>query len=103
MTACQGSGLLPARDVARFFGVSERLVRDRAAKGEWPSYSIGGRRVFDLDELVALVKRRQTRTDPPSAASPDAHEKQTQDPWPPDRKGLASTQQRENDPEEERK
>jgi hypothetical protein len=45
-----------AREAADLFEVSERLVRDRVAKGIWPSYCIGGRRVFDLDELVPLVK-----------------------------------------------
>ena len=50
-------GFGPAKRGAEFFGISESLVRERAARGEWPSYCIGGRRVFDLDELVALVKK----------------------------------------------
>lgn len=49
-------GFRSAREVADFFGVSERLTRANAANGIWPSYRIGGRRVFDLDELVELVK-----------------------------------------------
>ena len=49
-------GFGSARKVAEFFDVSESKVRDLAAKGEWPSYCIGGRRLFDLDELVGIVR-----------------------------------------------
>jgi hypothetical protein len=49
-------GFASARKVAGFFDLSDRFVREKAATGEWPSYLIGGRRLFDLDELVEKVK-----------------------------------------------
>ena len=51
-----------ARDVAELFGLSERTVRAKVRSHEWPSYCIGGRRVFDLDELVQLVKKSPAPT-----------------------------------------
>ena len=39
---------------AAFFRLPRREVVKRAESGEWPSYSIGGRRVFDLDEILDL-------------------------------------------------
>jgi excisionase family DNA binding protein len=55
-TAPQRLGFRGTKQVAEFFGISERKVRDLAATGGWPTYCIGGRRLFDLDELVQLVK-----------------------------------------------
>jgi len=42
-------------EVAEFFGIPRAVVRQKAASGEWPSYVIAGRRVFDVDEIVALL------------------------------------------------
>ena len=67
-------GFGSARKVAEFFDVSERLVRDRAASGAWPSYCVGGRRVFDLDELVALVKSVRGRKDRSALGDESDHE-----------------------------
>ena len=39
---------------AEFFRLSRCEVVKRAESGEWPSYSIGGHRVFDLDEILDL-------------------------------------------------
>jgi hypothetical protein len=44
------------RRVAAFFDLSVEQVRRLAATGLWPTYCVGGRRLFDLDELVRLVK-----------------------------------------------
>lgn len=41
--------------VAQFFGLPRREVQRRATSGEWPSYVIAGRRVFDIDELLQLL------------------------------------------------
>ena len=40
---------------AEFFGLPRTVVSEKAASGEWPSYVIGGERVFNIDELVDLV------------------------------------------------
>jgi len=41
--------------VALWTGLPKSEVRRKAATGEWPSYVIGGERVFDLDELMELA------------------------------------------------
>jgi hypothetical protein len=41
--------------VAEFFGVPVAVVKEKAATGAWPSYVIANRRVFDIDELLALA------------------------------------------------
>ena len=47
------------RQTAEFFGITQAEVLARAASGEWDSYVIGGRRVFDLDAILeSLVKGR---------------------------------------------
>ncbi len=43
---------------ADFFGLTRNEVTQRARSGDWPSYYIGDRRVFDMDELVQLLARR---------------------------------------------
>ena len=47
------------REVAEFFGVSVPEVKRKAAAGEWPSYVIAGRRVFNMDELLDLLVAKQ--------------------------------------------
>ena len=37
---------------AEFFGLPKATVKNMAASGEWPSYVIGGQRVFDLDAIL---------------------------------------------------
>lgn len=59
-SSSQRLGFRPAKQVAAFFGLSESKVRELAASGAWPTYCVGGRRLFGLDELVRLV--RQSRT-----------------------------------------
>lgn len=47
---------------AEFFGVKPAEVQRKATSGEWPSYVISGRRVFNLDDLVeSLVKPDEAR------------------------------------------
>lgn len=59
------------RQAAEFFGIPQSEVLKKASSGEWPSYVIGGRRVFDLDAILdSLVKGRgegcaQQETSPP--------------------------------------
>ena len=50
-------GFGTAKKVALFFDISVEKVRRMAATGAWPTYCVGGRRLFDLDELVRLVKQ----------------------------------------------
>jgi hypothetical protein len=57
-------GFASARKVAEHLDISERTVRAKGATGEWPSYCVGGRRLFDLDEIIALVKSRPGQRGP---------------------------------------
>ena len=57
-------GFMPAKKVAEFFSVSESTVRKKASTGEWPSYCIGGRRLFDLDELIRIIKQVRSLRSP---------------------------------------
>ena len=50
-------GFGDVRQTAQFFGLTQAEVKTRAHAGNWPSYVIGGRRVFDLDELVESLAR----------------------------------------------
>jgi hypothetical protein len=59
-------GFRSAKKVADFFDLSERTVRAKAATGEWPTYRVGGRRLFDLDELIHVIKSETT----PAARAP---------------------------------
>ena len=40
------------RQAADFFGIPYRDVEKLATRGEWPSYVIGGKRVFNFDEVI---------------------------------------------------
>jgi hypothetical protein len=53
-------GFRGTKQVAQFFSLSESTVRQLAARGEWPTYCVRGRRLFDLDELVRIVKKGVT-------------------------------------------
>ena len=46
--------------LAEFLNLSEKEVRRKATSGEWPSYMIAGRRVFDIDELLKLLVSKPT-------------------------------------------
>jgi excisionase family DNA binding protein len=48
---------------AEYLKVSERLVRELVAREEFPSYRIRGRRVVRLDEIDALLEKRQANGD----------------------------------------
>ncbi len=52
------------RQVAEFLGIPRSEVRKKALAGEWRSFVIGNRRVFDIDELVdTLTKRLEADVD----------------------------------------
>jgi excisionase family DNA binding protein len=54
--------LMSARQVAELLGVHENWVYDQAARGDLPSYKIGGTRRFDPDELRGwLAEHREGR------------------------------------------
>jgi hypothetical protein len=38
--------------VADFFNLPKKIIRQKALTGEWPSYVVDGKRVFNLDRLV---------------------------------------------------
>ncbi|RIK74726.1 MAG: hypothetical protein DCC68_22515 [Planctomycetota bacterium] len=50
-------GFATVDQCADFFGLTQREVKQKAQSGDWPSYFIGDRRVFDMDELVKLLAR----------------------------------------------
>ncbi|MCH8829725.1 MAG: hypothetical protein IID45_09130 [Planctomycetes bacterium] len=52
------NGFGGVQQVADFFDLAIDEVNDKADAGEWPSYVIAGRRVFDVDELLRLLVRR---------------------------------------------
>ena len=54
-TAKRPFGFGDENQTAEFFGIPRKTVRENAASGEWPSYVIHGRRVFNIDALVDLV------------------------------------------------
>lgn len=57
-------GFGDTRQTAEFFGLRFNQVEKKAASGEWPSYLIGGKRVFDLDSLVENLARPSTAPTP---------------------------------------
>jgi hypothetical protein len=54
----QSKGFGGVRQTAQSFGVIVAEVRRRAQSGEWPSWVIGGKRVFDLDEIATIEARQ---------------------------------------------
>jgi excisionase family DNA binding protein len=58
--------MMTARQVAELLGVHENWVYDQAARGELPSYKIGGTRRFDPDELRGwIAEHREAEREPP--------------------------------------
>ncbi len=55
-------GFATVDQCAEFFGLTQSEVTQRARSGEWPSYFIGDRRLFDMDELVQLLARRDQQS-----------------------------------------
>jgi len=53
-------GFGDTRQTAEFFGLRYAEIQKRAASGKWPSYFIGGKRVFDLDAIVEILARPPT-------------------------------------------
>ena len=49
--------------VAEFFDLPKRVVRHKALTGEWPSYVVDGKRIFNLDRLVDLLIQGDTSID----------------------------------------
>ena len=49
------------RQTAEFFGLPCKEVTQRAKSGEWDSWVIGGRRVFDLDRIVESLAKSPRR------------------------------------------
>lgn len=52
-------GFGDTRQTAEHFGLSEDVVVDKAERGEWPSWCIGGHTVFNLDEIVSVLLERK--------------------------------------------
>lgn len=50
-------GFGDTRQTAEFFGLRPAEIENKAASGEWPSYFIGGKRVFDLDAIVETLAK----------------------------------------------
>jgi hypothetical protein len=54
-------GFGDVRQTAEFFGLTQSEVMERARSGEWPSWVIGGKRVFDLDAIIDRSVRQPGR------------------------------------------
>lgn len=54
--------------VADFFNLPKKEVRHKALTGEWPSYVVDGKRIFNLDRLVDLLIQRKASVDQPKEA-----------------------------------
>ena len=64
--------LMTAHQVAELLGVHENWVYDQAARGELPSYKIGGTRRFRPDELdgwIAAHRERPPASEPATRAA----------------------------------
>jgi len=60
-------GFATTRETAEFFGLLSKEVTRLAQSGEWPSWVIAGKRVFDLDEVVkSLASEKVSRPNLPS-------------------------------------
>jgi hypothetical protein len=53
-------GFADLSSTAEFFGLTESEVMDRVNRGDWRSWVIGGKRVFNLDELVEQLVKKGT-------------------------------------------
>jgi excisionase family DNA binding protein len=71
--------MMSARQVAELLRVHENWVYDQAARGDLPSYKIGGTRRFDPEELRGwiLEHRQNGRSERRESAPPRARPKQT--------------------------
>jgi hypothetical protein len=55
--------------VAEFFNLSKKVVRHKAQAGEWPSYVVDGKRIFNLDRLVDQLIQGENIIDQSKEAS----------------------------------
>jgi hypothetical protein len=55
LTVKRPLGFAGLHQAAEFLGIPQCDLQRKATSGEWPSYVIGGRRVFDMDELIDLL------------------------------------------------
>ena len=65
--------MMTARQVAELLGVHENWVYDQAARGELPSYKIGGARRFDRDEVRGWIAEHRAERRAPRAALAAVH------------------------------
>ena len=78
--------MLTARQVAELLGVHENWVYDLAARGELPSYKIGGSRRFVREEVFGWIAEhrepehhRAPRRGAPKRTVPPANRRRAQD------------------------
>jgi hypothetical protein len=50
-------GFGDTKQTAEFFGLPQKEILRKAQNGEWPSWVISGRRVFDLDAIVKTLAK----------------------------------------------
>jgi excisionase family DNA binding protein len=63
--------MMTARQVAELLGVHENWVYDQAARGQLPSYKIGGTRRFDPTEVRRFIaEHRQPKREQPARREP---------------------------------
>lgn len=93
--------MLTARQVAELLGVHENWVYDLAARGELPSYKIGGTRRFVREEVHGWIGEhrepehpRAPRRSAPKRTVPPANRRRAQDG---ERRSKAAEPQRSGD------
>ena len=57
-------GFGDTRQTAEFFGLRPTEIEKKAAAGDWPSYIVAGKRVFDLDAIVERLAKHPTASTP---------------------------------------
>lgn len=55
-------------EAGKLLRLSRQTIHRFIARREIPSYKIGGRRLFDKEELVEWVKRHKDQSPPPSSS-----------------------------------
>ena len=46
--------------LSEFLDIPLARVLDQANSGDWPTYEVAGRRLFDVDEILRLIGRSTT-------------------------------------------
>lgn len=56
-----GKKFITIQDAAKLLSISVPTIKNQVKHGLIPSYKVGGRRLFDPDELVTWVKSKKDK------------------------------------------